>query len=270
MAKYTVAIVGIGNMGRAVLEGLIGRGYDAEAILAIEPDEKKREEAGRIFLVSTCPEIDQQITDAENIIICVKPQVIKSVIENLKNYISRNKLFISIAAGIPVSFYETILGSEIPIIRAMPNVAASVQEAMVAYTCNNATSAKKEETGVKLLSSIGKVIKIDEKLMDGFTAIAGSGPGFVALFAEAMVDAGVLEGFSREVAEDIVAQTIYGTATLMNKTKIKPSILKEMVTSPAGTTIRGLFMLETGGLKGLVMNAVRYATERSKELRDEK
>lgn len=269
MARYTIAIVGIGNMGRAILEGLISKGYDAESILGIEPDAKKREEARRVFLIQTRSEIDSEVTEAENILICVKPQVINNLLVGLKNYINKNQLLISIAAGIPLSIYEKTLGSDIPIIRAMPNVAASVQEAMIAYTPNQAVTIEKEKGCTNILSSIGKVIRIEEKLMDGFTAISGSGPAFIALFAEAMVDAGVLTGFSREVSKEIVSQTIYGTSILMNKMKIEPSKLKEMVSSPAGTTINALYRLERGGFRGLVMKAVKKAKERAEELQDE-
>ncbi|NLX17872.1 MAG: pyrroline-5-carboxylate reductase, partial [Desulfobulbus sp.] len=181
-------------------------------------------------------------------------------------FIHRQHLVISIMAGIPLNTMAAALSGPVRLIRVMPNTPALVLAGASAYSAGSEATDEDRQNAGMILSAVGTCIEVEEHLLDAVTGLSGSGPGYVLTFIEAMIDGGVLAGLPRPVAEQLTLQTVYGTARLAMMTGEHPAILKGKVTSPAGTTISGIQVLEQGGLRGVVMTAVKAATERSVEL----
>lgn len=266
MKNEKLAIIGGGNMGSAIIRGLIKKGHSPSDILLLEIAKKKREELKNTYNISVTDKIDNSIKDYPSIIIAVKPQNIENVLDNLSDYVSEKNLLISVAAGVCTAFFVKRLEKKIPIVRTMPNIAAQVGEAAVALCSNEYVSEQHLQRAIKIMESIGTVIQIDEKQIDAVTGLSGSGPAFVFLMIEALADGGVLMGIPRERAIQLAVQTVYGAASFLKNGAIHPSEAKEMVTSPGGTTIEGILQLEQGGFHGLVMKAVKRAAEKSCEI----
>ena len=182
---------------------------------------------------------------------------------------SEKTIVLSIAAGISIGFIENIIGTDKKVIRTMPNTPAQVMEGMTAVSFNHNIQENEKSMIFKLLNSFGKSIEIEEKLMHAYTGISGSLPAYVYVFMEALADGGVLEGMPRDKAYEIIAQTVLGSAKMMLETKKHPGVLKDEVTSPGGTTIAALKVLEDGKFRGTVMEAVKTCTEKSKEMAGE-
>ena len=266
MKNEKLAIIGGGNMGSAIIRGLIKRGYSSSDILLFEIAQKKRTELKNTYNISVSDIISNNIKDYPSIIIAVKPQNIENLLDDLSDHISEKNLLISVAAGVSTAFFVKKLKKTIPIIRTMPNIAAQVGEACVALCSNEYVSEQHIQRAIKIMEAIGTVIQIDEKQIDAVTGLSGSGPAFVFLMIEALADGGVLMGLPREKAIHLAVQTVYGAASFLKDGEIHPSEAKEMVTSPGGTTIEGILQLERGGFHGLVMKAVKSAAEKSREI----
>lgn len=266
MKQGKVAIIGGGNMGGAILDGLMKEGTLAGNILLIEIRDTVREEFEKRYGVSTAQSIDDAVRECEVVIIAVKPQSIQGTLTVLKSHIHAKTLVLSVAAGISTSSMEDMLPDKQPIARTMPNIAAKVGTSAVAICYNSHVSAKQKKVSRSLISSIGMVVEVDEIKMDAVTGLSGSGPAYVFLMVEALADGGVLKGLPRDTATKLAIQTVYGAASMLRETGDHPAMLREQVTSPGGTTAEGLFKLEQGGFKHLVIDAVSAAAEKSKLL----
>jgi pyrroline-5-carboxylate reductase len=266
MHRDRIAIIGGGNMGKALIEGLVAKGTPAEKILAIEISKQRRERLAADLRVGTAPSIDGSIREAGTVIIAVKPHAVKEVLRTLAPLISKEQLIVSVAAGVSLAFIEKQLDRRAPVVRSMPNIAAKVGRAAVGMCANGAVTAELRSRAVEILASIGAVIEVEEKQLDAVTGLSGSGPAFVFLMIEALADGGVLAGIPREKALELALLTVEGSAALIRETKVPPSLAREMVASPGGTTIEGLLQLEEGGFRGLVMRAVRNAAEKAARL----
>jgi len=258
-----VAIIGGGNMGRAIIEGLKKQAHDTKDILVIETDNLKKQDLEKSYSVVVKSSVDPTIENYDVIIVAVKPQNIRSVFADINPYISGKQLIISVAAGITLKFMERYITKTYQIVRTMPNIAARVGKAVCAMCYNEALSDEKRLWAKQIMESIGTVVELEEKYLDTITGLSGSGPAFVFLMIEALTDSGVLMGLSRETALQLALDTVYGSACFLKEYAVHPAIAKEMVTSPGGTAIEGLLTLEEGGFKALVMNAVRAATEKA-------
>lgn len=205
------------------------------------------------------------VTASEVILLAVKPGDMKSLCESLAK-LEGSRLFISIAAGISISDLETWLGGQQRVIRSMPNTPALVATGAAAFALGNKATAEDAALAIKILGSVGTADQVSEKLLDAVTGLSGSGPAYVYTVIEALADGGVLMGLPRAAALRLAAQTVAGAAQMVLQTGKHPASLRDEVTSPGGTTIAGLEQLEANGLRHALIQAVRKATERSKEL----
>lgn len=262
-----VGVVGGGQMGEALIRGIIRAELQSpENILVTEPDNDRCQYLHETYGVKIAAGEQQLADNADIIILAVKPQIIETVLKAYREVVSERHLIISIAAGISIGSIEQQLGAATRIIRVMPNTPALVLAGATAFSPNGSATGADVESSRRIFSAIGTCIEVEEKLLDAVTGLSGSGPGYVFAFIEAMIDGGVLAGLPRPVAEKLVLQTVYGSAKLAMETGESPAVLRGKVTSPGGTTITGLQVLEESGMRGAVMTAVEAATERSKEL----
>jgi len=266
MLKETITIIGCGNMGSAMISGLISNGFNSKNLLLIEVDDNKRKEIEDNYNIKSLKTIDSNLKTYSTIIVAVKPNNIKEVLEDVNKNTSTESLIISCAAGIPIKFMENQFDKEMPIVRIMPNICALVGDAAVAVCFNKKVRDKQKEAARDIINTIGTAIEVEEDKMDVVTGLSGSGPAFVFLMIEALADGGVLMGLEMDKALQLAIQTVYGTSSLLKKSGMHPAIAREKVSSPGGTTIEGLLSLEEGGFKALIMKAVKSATEKSKSL----
>ena len=261
-----IGFIGGGNMAEAIIKGLLAGGVQAGTIMVAEPVPLRRD-----FLLA---EYSAEVTDdnlnvarqADIIILAVKPQMAGSVLTALEPVISAHMLIISIMAGVSTGFIEKILTNGVRVVRCMPNMPALIQCAATALCPGRKANDQDIEIARVIFSCVGVVVTVPEKQMDAVTGLSGSGPAYVFTFIEALADAGVENGLPRDVAASLALQTVLGAARMAAETGEHPALLRERVTSPGGTTIAAMHSLENGRFRGLIMDAVGAATERSKEL----
>jgi pyrroline-5-carboxylate reductase len=263
-----IAILGVGNMGEALVSGLIGSKSSApKNIICTDVRQSKLDEIKSTYNVRTTGNNLQAVTEADIIIYAVKPQILATVLIETAPKLDTSKLIISIAAGVPLAAMETCVKKDLRLIRVMPNIAAAVKEAATAIAAGDHATQEDIKLAIEIFSSIGKCIFLKEnELMDATTGLSGSGPAYIFLIVDALADAGVKVGLSRQDALFLAAQTVLGAAKLLMETQEHPGQLKDKVTSPGGTAIAGLATLESGGLRTTLIDAVEAATNRSKEL----
>jgi len=255
-------------MAEALIKGIIQSQFaESGQIITVEPVAERRQELRDLYKIYVSEDA-QAIVDCGIVILAVKPQVMSSVLDGLKDVINENHLIVSIAAGIPLSFIESRLGEKCRVIRVMPNTPALVLEGASALSGGAATTLDDIEVCREIFSSVGKCVTVNEEHLDAVTGLSGSGPAYVFSFIEALIDGGVKVGLAREDAELLAMQTILGSVRLAMETGEHPAVLRAMVTSPGGTTIAGLHTLEKEGFRAAVMSCVEEATRRSKELGD--
>lgn len=262
-----LAIIGIGAMGSALAKGLIRSGkVKAEQIIAADVVPSKLEAISALG-VQTTNDNKFAIQQSDIVLFCVKPQVINEVLVDVAPVIDPQKhCVISIAAGVSIANIESALPRGTPVVRVMPNTPAQVLAGASAVALGTNAGEKHRRIAHEIFSAVGLVVDVPEKLMDAVTALSGSGPAYVFIFAEALTDAGVNLGLSRDVALKLAAQTLFGAAKMLLETGKHPAELKDMVTSPGGTTIAALSVLERNAFRGTIIEAVAAACERSKEL----
>jgi pyrroline-5-carboxylate reductase len=266
-AKLSIGFLGAGKMATALARGFIrAKLAEADQIVASDPVVVARtafakETGGRV--VGTNVEVVQ----ATNVLfLAVKPDQVPAVLAEVREHFTEEHLLISIAAGVPILKLESGLSPIARIIRVMPNTPALVGESATGYALGKSATAADGDLALRLFSAVGSAFQVKESLLDAVTGLSGSGPAYVYQFIEALSDGGVAAGLPREVATKLAAQTVLGGAKMVLETGQHPGLLKDMVTSPGGTTIEGLHELEKGKLRGTVISAVRAATEKSKKL----
>jgi len=266
MMDFKIAVIGGGNIGSAIVKRFSGRISKPENILLIEIDPHKRKEIEKNYSIHTTDKIGSQLKNYDVILIAVKPSTVKEVLLKLASHINEDCLLISVAAGITMHFIEKQIGSSVSIVRTMPNIAAGTGEAAVALSYNQHVSGLQKRRAHTVMESIGRVIEVKEGQLDAVTGLSGSGPAFVFLMIEALADGGVLMGLSRDQSIFLSVQTVFGAAKLLQKSGEHPAVLREKVTTPGGTTAEGLLTLEQGGFRLSVINAVKNATEKAKQI----
>lgn len=268
LSNQTIALLGAGNIGRALIGGLIKGDY-----LAPEQIRATRRHAATLksleadfpgILVGT--DNVAAVRDASLIVLATKPQVISTVIDEIRDAVSDDTLIVSVLAGITTDRLQEAFGQELPVVRTMPNTPMLVDEGATAIARGKFATPHHLHVVKRMFEAVGKVEEVPEYLMDAVTGLSGSGPAYVYMFIEAMTDAGVKQGLPRHTAARLAAQTVYGAAKLVLDTGKHPAILKDEVTTPGGTTISAIAELEAHGLRIMLINAVATATERSKEL----
>jgi pyrroline-5-carboxylate reductase len=261
-----VALLGGGKMGEALASGLIDAGWDGSTIAIAEIDgERRRALEERFPGVRVVPSAAWAAADAEVVVVAVKPADVRAALEACIGTLSDEALVLSIAAGVTLADVEAVVG-ERPVVRAMPNTGALVGKGAAAIAGGDRATEADLALAERVLGAVGVVVRVPEAQLDAVTGLSGSGPAYVFLVAEALIEAGVLVGLPRTIAAQLVTQTMLGAATLLDETGDTPESLRAAVTSPGGTTAAGLQALEAHGVRAALLDAVEAATERSREL----
>jgi len=261
-----IALLGAGNMGEAIIRALIYHGIKPADIHVFDRKRERLKEVKKIYRVKAEQNNVSAVKKSDYIVLAVKPQDLRSVLEEIKDAVE-GKIIITIAAGVRIKKYTSILGENVKIVRAMPNICALNSDAATGLYFHGEFTEDERESIIKLMEMFGKVAQIpEESLMDVVTGLSGSGPAFVFVFLEALADAGVKLGLPRKEARLLAIQTVLGSAKLAMNIHKHFAELKDMVTSPGGTTMAGLKVLEEKRFRASIMDAVEAAVKRAKEL----
>lgn len=259
--------IGAGNMAEALMKGLIeGQLTTKEELIASEVFAPRREYVKSKLAVDVTEDNKEVAKEAKVIILAVKPNVVATVLEELKPQLTAEHLIISIAAGVKIASIEAHLNEGVRVVRVMPNQPCLVGASASAFALGKYAKEEDKALVQKILEAVGIAYAMDEKQLDAVTGLSGSGPAYIYLVIEALSDGGVMAGLPRDVATALASQTVLGAAKTILETKMHPGQAKDMVTSPAGTTIEGMRILENSAVRGAFIDAVLAATERSKEL----
>ena len=262
-----IAILGAGRIGEALIAGLLSSGWrDPDDLSASTRREERAAELAERYGIATTIDNVEAATGAALVVLAVKPQDMEALLVEVGSSLASDQTVLTVAAATPTSVVERHLAAGVPVARAMPNTPSTVHEG-IAGLCGG-TSATDEHLTLaeEALRHLGAVVRVSEPYMDAVTAVSGSGPAYFALLAEAMIEAGILLGLSREVSTQLVVQTMLGTAKQLRDLKMHPVELREMVTSPGGTTIAAIRELEQAGVRAAFLNAIQAAMDRSREL----
>lgn len=263
-----IAIIGVGNMGLALMRGMIDSGaVTPDRITVHNRREARTAKIVEEYGVNGADSNAACVEGADLVLVAVKPQIFGKVLHEIRDTVG-DAVVLSVAAGITCDRIEVELGGKPRVVRAMPNTPSVIKEGAAAVCAGAYATEHDLEQAIAVLETISKVLVVDEIHMDAVTGLSGSGPAYVMLIIEAFSDAGVRVGLSREIAQALAVQTLRGSARLLQETNEHPGRLRDQVTSPGGTAIAGLHALEEGGLRTTIMNAVEAATKRAKELGD--
>ncbi len=267
MKPRRIAFIGAGNMGTALIRGLLGAGScPRELIGASDPDPARLRALSAEFGIATSADNAAAVESSEVVFLAVKPQVLPGLLQKLRPNIPPSKLVVSIAAGVSCAAIEAELGADARIVRAMPNTPALVLAGATGVA--KGRNATDEDLGwaKELFEVVGQAVVVDEKLLDVVTGLSGSGPAYVMLFIEALADGAVKMGLPKPLALELATATVLGAAKLLRESGEHPAKLRDQVTSPGGTTIAGIAALEAGRARATIMEAVEAATLRAEEL----
>ncbi len=263
----TIAFLGGGNMAEALIRGMLAADVvEADRLIVNDVSPERLEHLRKNYGIVVQKSQKEAVAQADIVILAVKPQVIDAVLAKIAPVADRNKLVISIAAGVTIERIESVLKNGPRVVRVMPNTPALVLAGAAGLAGGSSATQEDLALARQIFVAVGRAVIIEEKLMDAVTGLSGSGPAYVFTIIEALADAGVKAGVPRTVALELSAQTVFGAAKMVLETGEHPGKLRDMVTSPGGTTIAGLHELEKGKLRATLMNAVEAATNRSKEL----
>jgi pyrroline-5-carboxylate reductase len=262
-----IGFIGAGNMGEALIRGLVNASVVApEAIWASDVRLERLKELDTQYGIQLAPDNLEVVRQADVVIMAVKPQIMAAVLREIAHVLTKRKLMISLAAGVSTARIRAMLGREVRLIRVMPNTPALVLEGVTAIAKAEGLEADDLDVAGEIFSAVGRVVVLDEELLDAVTGLSGSGPAYVAVVIESLADGGVKMGLDRITAMTLATQTVLGAAKLLLETGMHPGALKDMVSSPGGTSIAGISALEEGGIRTTFIKAVERATGRSKEL----
>ncbi|MCH4072905.1 pyrroline-5-carboxylate reductase [Pseudoramibacter sp.] len=265
-----IGIIGAGNMATAITHGIIKNQYAlSSSVHVFDPDQTKLTRIKDELRVIAEKDNIALTQHSDLIILAVKPNIYPSVIAEIRDYVTDSKTIVTIAAGQKISKIEELFGKPIAMVRVMPNTPALVGAGMSALTPNTLISKEKKEEVLQLFNCLGKAEFVPEKMMDAVTGLSGSSPAFVFMFIEALSDAAVQGGMPRQQAYTFAAQTVLGSAKLLLESEKHPGVLKDMVTSPSGTTIEGVLSLEKNGFRGIVAQALQATIQKSIDMSKE-
>ena len=260
-----LAILGAGVMGETVLSGLIRAGWDAGRIVATDRRPERQVELTKRYGI-TMLENAEAAASADTVILVVKPQDMAELLDEISDSLRPGTLVVSLAAGVDIASMEARLGPDIPVVRVMPNTPALVDEGMAAISSGTHTTQEHLDHVTEILSATGRVVTVPERYQDAVTAISGSGPAYLFFVVEAMIEAGVHLGLPRDVSTELVVQTMLGSATMLRETGEHPTVLRERVTSPGGTTAAAVKVLEDHKVRAAFLGAMEAARDRSRDL----
>jgi pyrroline-5-carboxylate reductase len=265
VATETVAILGAGVMGETLLSGLLRAGRSADDVVITERRPERAAELSARYGVKVLGNAEAAGV-ADTVVLVVKPQDIAGLLAEIGDAIGPGTLVVSIAAGISTGFVEQRLADGVAVVRVMPNTPALVDQGMAAISPGSHCDPEHLDRARALLSATGKVLEVAEYHQDAVTAISGSGPAYIFYVVEAMIEAGVLLGLPRATSTELVVQTLYGAATMLKETGTHPTVLREQVSSPAGTTMAALRQLDDHKVRAAFLNAMEAARDRSRQL----
>ncbi len=266
-AQLTVGFLGAGKMATALAKGFIRAGLiSAKQTIASDPSQTARAGFAKAVGAKTTPANQAVVKFAKVLVLAVKPDQVAGALADIREQFTREHLLVSIAAGVPLAKLEAGLGAGARLIRMMPNTPALVGASATAFALGKSASPADGALAQRLFAAVGISFQVKEALLDAVTGLSGSGPAYGYLFIEGLSDGGVAAGLPRDVATRLAAQTVLGSAKMVLETGLHPGALKDMVTSPGGTTIEGVHELEKGKLRGTLISAVRAAAEKSRKL----
>lgn len=262
-----ISILGAGKIGEALVSGLVSSSWcEPGAITATaRSDERLAALADRYGIATTRSNRDAA-AGTPIVVVAVKPQDIEALLAEIHAAVTQEQTVVSVAAAIPTALIESHLAPGVPVVRAMPNTPVTVHEGIAGLAPGAHAAEEHLVQAESILAALGRTVRVSEDYLDAVTAVSGSGPAYFALLAESMIEAGILLGLGREIATDLVVQTMLGTAKLLRDERMHPVELREMVTSPGGTTIAAIRELEQAGVRAAFLNAIQAAMKRSKEL----
>jgi len=262
-----LAVLGAGTIGESLVSGLLSSGWrEPGEIVATGRREERLAQLAERYGIETTLSNTEAVAGSAVVVIAVKPQDFEVLLGEIGPVLDPAQTVLSVAAAIPTSLIEERIAAGVPVVRAMPNAPAVVHEGVAGICAGAHADDEHLALAEDVLAHLGPVVRIPERYMDAVTAVSGSGPAYFALLAEAMIEAGILLGLSREVSTQLVVQTMLGTAKLLRDEQMHPVELREAVTSPGGTTIRAIRELERSGVRAAFLNAIQAAMERSREL----
>ena len=268
MFHKELGFIGVGNMGKALLRGILSsKIVDREKIVIFDVNEDIINSRVQEFKVKAVNSNTELVQIVKYVLIAVKPQKIDSVLEEIGPKLKKNQVLISIAAGVTIKNINKFINKDIGLVRVMPNTPVLVKEGASVIAPNDKVSNEDLEYVKKILNSVGLVVELEEKHIDAVTGLSGSGPAYIFIIIEALADGGVKMGLPRDVALKLAAQTVLGSAKMFLETGKHPGELKDMVASPGGTTITGLHELEKGKIRDTLIRAVEAATLKSKHMK---
>jgi pyrroline-5-carboxylate reductase len=262
---HPLAILGVGVMGETVLSGLLRAGWHPDQIVASHRRPERRQELTIRYGIQML-ENTKAVADAETVLLVVKPQDMSGLLADIAPAIKPGALVVSLAAGVDTEFIESRLPEGVAVVRVMPNTPAQVDEGMAAISPGSHSTQDHLDRVTEILSATGRVITVPERYQDAVTAISGTGPAYLFFVVEAMIEAGVHLGLPRSTATELVVQTMLGSAKLLRETGEHPTVLRERVTSPGGTTTAAVRQLEDHKVRAAFLGAIEAARDRSREL----
>jgi pyrroline-5-carboxylate reductase len=262
---HPLAILGAGVMGETVLSGLLRAGWHADQIVATDRRLERQHELTARYGIKML-ENTEAVAEAETVILVVKPQDMSDLLSEIAESIKPGTLVVSLAAGVDTTFIESRLPEGVAVVRVMPNTPAQVDEGMAAISPGSHSTQDHLDRVTEILSATGRVITVPERYQDAVTAISGTGPAYLFFVVEAMIEAGVHLGLPRDTATELVVQTMLGSAKLLRETGEHPTVLRERVTSPGGTTAAAVRQLEEHKVRAAFLRAMEAARDRSREL----
>jgi pyrroline-5-carboxylate reductase len=263
-----IAVIGAGNIGGALLGGILKTHLaEPKDVVVTDASDELRRKVEENWKVRTLGTDNRNAAAGRDVVIlAVKPHIVPVVLKEIRSVLKANQIVVSVAAGVPLSVYESILGTRIPLFRCMPNIPVVVEEGATAVAGNLATTPEQRKIVEKIFGALGCVVFVEESQLDAVTGLSGSGPAYVYMVIEALIDGGKKMGLSQEVATRLTEQTVLGAAKLVRDTRLHPAVLRDAVVTPGGTTIAAMHELERHGLRAMLISAVEAATARSKEI----
>lgn len=266
MGSAKVAVLGGGVMGETVAAAVLAAGWEPGSVTVAEPRAERRTELSERHGLATADTAAEAVSGAGVVLVAVKPNQVDAVLEEIAEALEPEVVVITVAAGLPASFYESRLPAGTPVVRVMPNTPAVIGRGASAVAPGASASEQHLELAERLLAKTGLVVRVAEKDLDAVTAVSGSGPAYVFYVIDAMAEAGVMLGLTRELATQLAVATVEGAASLVAQTGEHPAVLRERVSSPGGTTVAALRELDAHGVRAGILAAAERCRDRSVEL----
>ncbi len=262
-----IGFIGLGNMAQAIIGGILSEGVASERdIIGYDPAHAARNMAVEKYNIAMADGNQNVVTQADIIVLAVKPQILKNVIVEIAPYVSEESILISIAPGKTIEWITKLLGKSVKLIRCMPNTPALVGEGMTGYCTSDTVTEEEKQRALEILNSFGRAEEVPEYLMSAVTSVSGSAPAYVFIMIEAMADQAVADGMTRKQAYKFAAQAVLGSAKMVLDTGRHPGELKDMVCSPAGTTIEAVKVLEREGFRAAIQDAMEACTIKADQM----